>query len=161
VAELYCRTGSLVLRRCRLLLGDPAEAEDAMQEVYLRLLRYGHSLRQDRVPLAWLYRTAERCCFDRRRKRAREPICERDTLVEALSVPAGDARYEAGRLVLRFFDGLTEKLQRVALMHYVDGLTQERIAVELGWSRRTVGKKIAKLRRRAERMARTRGESAP
>ncbi len=124
-----------------------------MQEVYLRVMRYGTSLRSDHVPLAWLYRTAERCCFDRRRKRAREPVCERDELIEALSVPAGDARYEAGRLVLRFFDGLPEKLQRVALMHYVDGLTQERIAAELGWSRRTVGKKIAKLRSRAARMA--------
>ena len=31
LAELYRRTGALVLRRCRLLLGDAAEAEDAMQ----------------------------------------------------------------------------------------------------------------------------------
>jgi DNA-binding transcriptional regulator LsrR (DeoR family) len=41
------------------------------------------------------------------------------------------------------------KVQQVALLYYVDGLKQEEIAHQLGWSRRTVIKKLALMRRQA------------
>ncbi|NMB76464.1 MAG: sigma-70 family RNA polymerase sigma factor [Myxococcales bacterium] len=151
IAELYRRCGALVLRRCRLLLRDPAEAEDALQEVFMRLLRYGASLEGERVPLSWLYRTAERCCFDRlRRRRREEPVDEAALAREP--TPIDEALGSEAREVLgRFFHRLPDKLKRLALLHYLDGLPQERIAVELGWSRRTVGKKLRALAERAVR----------
>jgi RNA polymerase sigma-70 factor, ECF subfamily len=155
VAEIYERCGALVLRRCRLLLGDPAEAQDAMQEVFIRLMRYGSSIREKEVPLSWLYRTAERCCFDRMRKNLREPVGESNEIAESASLPDPGPEREAAEVILRFFRGLPPKFQQVALLHYVDGLSQEQIGASLGWSRRTVGKKIKQLRQRAERLARS------
>ena len=153
VAELYRRCGALVLRRCRLILGGEAEAEDALQEVFIRLMHYGASVREGTVPLSWLYRTAERCCFDRMKKSRREPLGASQELFDALAVSEGDERREAAEMIARFFHRLKPKLKQVALLHYVDGLTQERIALELGWSRRTVGKKLNQLRQRAGRLA--------
>ena len=153
VAELYRRTGALVLRRCRLLLHN-TEAEDAMQEVYIRLMRYGSFDNATQVPLAWLYRTAERCCFDRMRKRNREPVGLSPEMLEALALPGGGLQAEARELLTRFFSRLDDKLKQVALLHYLDGLPQERIAEQLGWSRRTVGKKLDRLRKRAKRLSR-------
>ena len=157
MAALYERTGHLVLRRCRFVLGDAAEAEDVMQEVYIRALRYGGSFRGRTVPLSWLYRTAERCCFDRLRKRSREPLRDEDDLA-LLPLPVDTrADREAADLVLRFFHALSPRLMQVALLTYVDGLPQREVAAQLGWSRRTVGKKLKKLRERAARLARAAG----
>lgn len=151
LAELYRRCGALVLRRCRLLLRDPAEAEDVLQEVFVRLLKYGASLEGEQVPLSWLYRTAERCCFDRLRRRRREEPADGAAL-EREPAPLDQAlSAEAREMLGRFLQRLPEKLQRLALLHYLDGLPQERIAEEIGWSRRTVGKKLKALAGRAAR----------
>jgi len=152
IAELYQRTGGLVLRRCNILLRNPAEAEDVLQEVFIRLIRYGDFARADEVPLAWLYRTAERCCFDRMRKRDREPTGIAEDLLNSLALPDAGKKHEAAELLMQFFHKLDPKLKQVALMYYLDGLPQERSAEELNWSRRTVGKKIKKLRQRADRL---------
>lgn len=160
VAELYRRTGVLVLRRCLLILAEKAEAEDVMQEVFIRLMRYGTFSKADQVPLAWLYRTAERCCFDRLRRLKREPAGIPEDKLQLLTSPGGGAQHEAAELVLRFFHKLDGKLRQVALMHYLDGLPQEQIASQTGWSRRTVGKKIKKLRQRAQRLARSQKEDS-
>jgi RNA polymerase sigma-70 factor (ECF subfamily) len=157
VADLYRRTGAQVLRRCRLLLRDAAEAEDVLQEVFVRVLKYGTSIQDEQVPLSWLYRTAERCCFDRLRRRTREPIAEEGSLAQLPAPPEG-LPAEDGELIRRFFYHLPPKLMRVALFQYVDGLTQDRIAGETGWSRRTVGKKLNWLRKRARRLARTQSQ---
>jgi DNA-binding transcriptional regulator LsrR (DeoR family) len=52
-------------------------------------------------------------------------------------------------VVLRFLDRFDDRLKQVAVLHYLDEMTQEDIAVATGWSRQTVFKKIAFLRERA------------
>ena len=64
VADAYRRYGSLVLRRCRRILRDDAAGEDALQEVFVRLMRYGDAFHQAESKVLWLYRVADRCCFD-------------------------------------------------------------------------------------------------
>ena len=157
IADLYRKTATLVLRRCRRLLRCPIEAEDAMHEVYERVLRYIHRFRGPTVPMSWLYRTAERCCFDRLRKRGREPVIENGERPDRPAAVDERKARGASDLLRRFFGRLEPKLQRVAVLHYLDGLSQERIGDELGWSRRTVGKKLKKIRSAAQRMAREEG----
>ena len=41
VAALYRRHGRLVLRRARMLLGDEEEAREALQELFMSLLKLG------------------------------------------------------------------------------------------------------------------------
>ena len=44
VEGTYLRYGPLVLRRCRTLLRNDAKAQDAMQDVFVNLLRHGERL---------------------------------------------------------------------------------------------------------------------
>src|SRR5687768_1267942 len=77
IEEAYRRYGHLVLRRCRRILKDDAAAEDALQEVFLRLWRYGEAYLIADSKVSWLYRVADRCCFDqlaRRRSRPEAPL---------------------------------------------------------------------------------------
>ena len=153
--DLYTRYGHLVFLRCRSILREEAEAKDALQDVFVRAMRYQRSLDRAECPLGWLYRTAERCCFDRLRKRRREVVVEPEALARVARDGLPHDAAEAREVVLSFLERFDPKVQQVAVLHYLDGLPQEEIATQLGWSRRTVGKKLDLLRLRAAALARS------
>src|SRR5690606_24080852 len=66
----YRRYGPLVLRRCRQLLRDAEEAEDALQEVFMQILRRP-DLTGAEFPSSLLYKIATHTCLNRLRTRAR------------------------------------------------------------------------------------------
>ena len=154
LAALYVRTGHLVLGRCRLILRDAAEAEDVLHEVFVRVMRYGDTVQHAEIPLSWLYRIAERCCFDRFNKRKQQGLSLDESIHSPDTDPDPDRAAEARAMLELYFARLDPRMRKLALLHYVDGLTQERIADQLGWSRRTVGKKLTQLKKWAEKLRR-------
>jgi RNA polymerase sigma-70 factor (ECF subfamily) len=143
LGELYERYGYYVQQRCMKLLAHAADAEDATQEVFMRVQRYQASIRQP-VTLAWLYTIATRCCFDRMDKRAREPALDSDELRlldrRAEGVPQ-DAENRA--VIAGVLQRLDAKARRIAILHHVEGFSQDEVAAATGCSRKTVGKKLA------------------
>src|SRR5712692_6909018 len=151
VAQAYRQYGFLVLRRCRRILRDEAAGEDALQEVFVRLMRYGRAFEKAESKVLWLYRVADRCCFDllaRRTSRAEAPLGE--SAQELRPAGGGAQAIEDRDVVLRFLAHFDDRLKKVAVLHYLDEMTQEEIAEATGWSRQTVFKKLAVLRDRAQ-----------
>jgi RNA polymerase sigma-70 factor (ECF subfamily) len=147
VAVLYERYGYFLLRRCKVILRDPALADDALQEAFVKVLRSGAAVRRADEPLRWLYRVADRCCFDVLRRRRRSP--------ETLAPDEGSSRHpsvdiELRDAVLRLLDALDEEQMRIAVLLFVDGMSQGEIAAEVGVSRITVNKRVQTIRARAE-----------
>jgi RNA polymerase sigma-70 factor (ECF subfamily) len=146
VTEIHRRYGFFLRRRCQVLMRDRALADDALQEVLMKLLRHGAPFRDAPHPMRWLHRVTDHACFDlfRRGKRAREaaPIDEAEELVHPGVSP------ELRRAVADALAVLTEEEQEVAVMAFVDGMSQQEIADELGYSRVTVNKRVAAIRRR-------------
>ncbi len=66
-----------VYRAARALLRDDREAEDVVQETFLRYWQQGHRVLQ---PRAWLLRVARNACLDRLRRSGRL-VSEEDTQV--------------------------------------------------------------------------------
>jgi RNA polymerase sigma-70 factor (ECF subfamily) len=152
VADAYRRYGHLVRLRCQRILRHDAAVEDALQEVYVRLWRYGESFRQAESRLGWLYRVAERCAFDQLAKRRG---AERSTAAAASCHEASDRQARAledAEVVMQFLGELDDRLRQVAVHHYLDEMTQEEIASATGWSRQTIVKKLAFLADEARRM---------
>jgi RNA polymerase sigma-70 factor (ECF subfamily) len=147
VAEAYREFGRQVMRRCRRILRDASAAEDATQEVFLKLWRYGQSFRVAECKLGWLYRVADHCCFNelRRRKTRREQPEAAERAVAAPAREVAEDRQLASRLLAR----LPERVQQVAILHYVEQMTQDEIAAATGWSRQTIHKKLQLVRQRA------------
>jgi RNA polymerase sigma-70 factor (ECF subfamily) len=56
---------------CRRRLGRDAEAEDALQETFLRAHKYWASLDQERDPRKWLFGIAHNVCVEIARSRAK------------------------------------------------------------------------------------------
>ncbi len=142
---MYRRYGPMLERRCRLLLRDDTLAEDAMQELVAVLLRRGETLREAESPYRWLCRAAERASLDllRRGRRVRDALPLED--VDALG-PAPGVDAEARRAVLESLERLEPDEQHLAVMLFVDGLTQSEAAEELGVSRVTVNKRASQIR---------------
>jgi RNA polymerase sigma factor (sigma-70 family) len=145
-AHLYQRYGFFLLRRCRVILRDPAAADDAMQQAFERLLRGGAAVKQADEPLRWLYRVVDRCCFDilRTRRRSIESPHDEDAATQHPSIDL-----EARDAVLKLLAILSEQEMQIAVLLFVDGMSQGEIAEEVGLSRVTVNKKIQALRARA------------
>jgi RNA polymerase sigma-70 factor (ECF subfamily) len=149
LAELYRKYGPTIYARCRRLLRDEAAAEDATQEIFLRVHRHIESAPTDQAALAWIYRISTNYCLNQVRDRGRqaEPVAE-------LPEQAGE-HPEAGLLdrdmAMRLLTRAPEKLRAPALLYYVDGLEQAQIAEVLGISRRTVINRLGEFQERARK----------
>jgi len=150
---LYRAHREELLRFLAARTGDPGDAEEILQEVWIRL---GQTAR---APIAngraYLYRMAQNLAVDRLRERRRRMRRERiwlDDLAGAgPSEPADPApnaeeamldREEGARLVSAV-DTLPEGARRVFDLHKVEGLSHAEVATRLGISRSGVEKHMA------------------
>ena len=157
VESHYLRYGPMVLRRCRTLLRDPAKAEDAMQDVFVSLIRSEGRLR-DEAPGALLLRVATNVCLNKLRgeKRRPEDAHEDDELALRIAQAedgGGDAesRTLARSVLGKLFgsdDPLAASTRSLAFMHLVDGLTLEEVARESRLSVSGVRKRLRSLKGR-------------
>ncbi len=134
LAALYRLHGAMVLRRSRRLLRDDAAAQDAVQDVFLKL----HECRQEFQEsglVSWLYVVTTNLCLQRLRAMA-----TRERLGGALA-PETSARARGADLVLArsVMATLPEELATVAVYRFIDEMTHAEIAELLGCSRRHVG----------------------
>jgi RNA polymerase sigma-70 factor (ECF subfamily) len=148
----YRRFGPMVLRRCRALLRNDAQAQDAMHDVFVAVLRAGERLNEE-APAALLLRVATNLCLNRIRSARRRPEVAGDDLVLqiALSGEDGEARSAARSLLGKLFAGddpLAASTATLAVMHLHDGLTLEETAREAGLSVSGVRKRLGRLRER-------------
>jgi len=144
LTELYRTYGPVIYDRCRTMLKDDAEAEDATHETFLRLHRHLDRLAGSREALYWIYRVASNYCLNelRNRKRRAEPT---DQLPEAPpELPQDVDRVFADRqLVRKLIASAPAKVREVAWLHHVDGLDREEVARVLDVSLRTVAARLA------------------
>lgn len=140
---LYRKYGPMVLRRCRRLLGSESEAEDAAQDVFVQLLRYRHRI-QALFLSSLLYRIATNLCLNRIRRHKRKP--EHDSEQQMLYQIASWDEVQAGLILDRLFNRQSESTRVMAVMHYLDGMTLEEVALECRMSVSGVRRRLTKLR---------------
>jgi RNA polymerase sigma-70 factor (ECF subfamily) len=137
----YSKYGALVHRRCRTLMGNEADANDALQETFMR----AHRTKRDDVmqPLPWLYSIATRICFDQLESRKRRGVLGSLKLMIGFGESAaGQGSVEDKLCMGSALVTLDAQTREMALLHWLDGLTQEEVAQQTGFSRKTVGVKL-------------------
>jgi RNA polymerase sigma-70 factor (ECF subfamily) len=155
----YMRYGPLVLRRCRRLLRHDAQAQDAMQDVFVSLLRHAARL-DDSALSALLLRMATNVCLNKLRTDRRHPEDREDELLQRIAAvdEGGDGAESssvARNLLAKLFradDPLAASTRTIATMHLVDGLTLEEVAREAGLSVSGVRKRLRTLRGRLQEL---------
>jgi RNA polymerase sigma-70 factor (ECF subfamily) len=148
--EAWVRTQhELVYRLCRRLVPDAGEAEDAVQETFVRAWRSAPQLRDPAAHRTWVCRIARRVCADR--ARAAPPRAAVDVAPEALAADqrGPDEALEAARLRARVtaaIDRLRPKHRIVLVLREIDGFDYEAIADALDIPRGTVESRLHRAR---------------
>jgi RNA polymerase sigma-70 factor, ECF subfamily len=114
--------------------------------VFVRALSHAHSFRGESHPRTWLCRIADHLCLDVLRRRSRNPVqCEAEPVELELAAHARADEGDSLVMARRLLQQLEPESRRLAVLYYVDELTQEELSRELGVSRRTIGKRLQAL----------------
>jgi len=142
VEALYPRYGPMVLRRCRQILRDEAEAMDVAQDVFVRLIRYRSRL-DDRYPSSLLNRMATNLSLNRLRDRKRARSVPAEGILEKIACFSDP---NAPLILERLFGRHPNSTRTMAVLHYLDGMTLEEVASDCGLSVAAVRKRLNRLR---------------
>lgn len=134
------RLFGFLARRC----GDPAAAEDLLQETWIRVLRARARFDPGRRFSTWLFQIANNLCRDRARRREVEHRTrEGMTLVLEMDPPGpGTARPEARLDVERRLATLPDRLREVIVLRYLQELPEREIAEIAGIPQGTVKSRL-------------------
>jgi RNA polymerase sigma-70 factor (ECF subfamily) len=107
-------------------------------------MKYGDPMKISE-PLAWLYRTADRQCFDLLAKRRKSGL-GRDSeaaLRDAEEPRTSGLSPERTQLVRQVLGQCNDRVREIAVLYYIDEMTQDEVAHTVGCSRKTVKEKLA------------------
>ncbi|MBP5402731.1 MAG: sigma-70 family RNA polymerase sigma factor [Treponema sp.] len=147
-AELYQKYGPMVLRRCRFILKDEDKAQDAMQDVFLRI--FENKTRITNVCASLFYVTATRVCLNRIRSDKLRTGPDFDVIAETMADDFSameTEKIEAGIILEEIFSNRDAKDSLIAVLHFVDGYTLEETAEQTGMSVSGIRKRISELRK--------------
>ncbi len=162
--RLYRSTYQRVFATLMMILRNPASAEDATQEAYLRAFGSWKRWQQDAPAEAWIYRIALNVAFTRRR---RERLHEVGEVIWRLGRPKEPDPTEATQPdLIRELRALPPKQAAALVLRHMHGFSNREIAATLGIPERTVASRLAaaKTRLRArlgDRISVELGTSAP
>ncbi|HEX6277871.1 MAG TPA: sigma-70 family RNA polymerase sigma factor [Polyangiaceae bacterium] len=148
-AALYASYRSVVESRCRRLLATPAAAEDAVQEVFVKIIAHLGEIPDGDGTVRWLCRVATNHCLnelrnEKHRRAAIAPVVP--------DVPSPCADVEQRELAVRVLAQVPAEVRVIAWLNHVDQVDQREIAALLGISRRTVVARLSTFRARAQRV---------
>jgi RNA polymerase sigma-70 factor (ECF subfamily) len=132
--ELYDAHGAALFRYALMILADRAEAEDVVQQVFVRVLRGAHDIAS---PKEYLRRATRNECYSvRRRQRRQQEHCGAyDDLLEAQSAEVVD---QDERVALsRALGALSPEQREVVHLKVFEGLTFPEVGAVLDISPNT------------------------
>jgi len=152
VENLYTLYAPRIRGRCCRLLRNPEEAEDVVQEVFMRLMTRGRTFRGDAQWSTWLFRVATNLCLnrirDQRRRRLSLSIHARDDR----AVTSPDDRIASRGALALLMGGLDSSTQQIAVDYYLFAIDQTEIGRRVGLTRVSVNRRLARVRQVAKRL---------
>jgi RNA polymerase sigma-70 factor, ECF subfamily len=144
--------GRLYSVACRML-GNPADADDLLQEIFLAAHRKLDSFRGESALGTWLYRLATNLCLDHLRSRAARTSQLTGTLDDEPGLADTGSRRLAERTVDRMdleraLAQLPEGCRTAFVLHDVEGLEHREVAEALGIAEGTSKSQVHKARLR-------------
>jgi RNA polymerase sigma-70 factor, ECF subfamily len=139
--------------------GNAADADDIVQEAFLRLLRADLGPTEEDWR-RYLYRVASNLVVDRWRSGKRRDQHEEHSVVSAAVAggrQASGSSADADKDVARTFAELTARERALLWLAYVEGESHEEIAASLGLGRRSIKVLLFRARRRLRDLLKAKG----
>jgi RNA polymerase sigma-70 factor (ECF subfamily) len=153
LAELLVAGYGRAYRTAYLITRNPADAEEAVQEAFLRVWRFRGSLPDGQGIQPWVYRVLVNTCYSQLRKEI--PRRKRSAGADALQTQAAPDSPEAAATASSTADAvidaladLPEHLRVPTVLRYWTGLSEKEIATAIRRRPGTVKSRLHEARRR-------------
>jgi len=138
------------VRTAYLILGNRLDAEDAVQEAFLRAWRFRDSLVRESSIRPWLYRVVVNTCNSKLREEIphRDRRDDDDRLVNVSKIDDRTLHVEQSHDVVSALKDLPLALRVVVVLRYYADLSERDIAIAIGRPAGTVKSRLNEARKR-------------
>lgn len=129
MTELYTATSSAVYGLALSILKNTADAEDVMQETYIRIYRAAPTYQKFRKPMAWILTIVKNLSLMKLRER------KTDALPEDFELSSGETPHvvSENRVVLRAaLANLSDEERQIVTLYAISGMKHREISELLG-----------------------------
>lgn len=153
IQRLYEEYGAYLFKRCKKFLGNDEDAYDALQEVFVRLLRRKGELEESKTLLPWLNRVTTNYCLNVIRYRSYRRYEDAEVLERMVDDGAQlfVVLSERHDLVARLLDRCPDDQQEVAVEYFLEEKNLAEVAETLSISVATVRRRLKAFTERAQR----------
>lgn len=137
VIETY---SDMLFRLCLVMLGNYSDAEDAVQETFIKYIRKSHDFDSHEKERSWLFTVAANTCRDMLRYRKRHPADNIDSVDLSVYMTSDSG-------ILDALMTLPDKFKEVLVLYYVEDCNVKDIANIIGKSESAVKMRLQKGRR--------------
>jgi RNA polymerase sigma-70 factor (ECF subfamily) len=138
-----------VIMRARTILRNEEEAKDVCQDVFLKLAESYTTLRDADKLTAWIFRVTTNLCIDRLRTRKNHD----SSMLDSLSAKGDTQKVsEDHEVILKLMSFLSADDQKLMILRYIDELTLEEMEEVIGQTRKTISKKLEKIKKRSAKL---------
>ena len=121
--KCYERRADMVYRLCYCYLKNPADAEDAVQETFLKLLRTHRTFSSPEHEKAWLIVVAKNICMDMLRRKSRQG----ESVDSRAPLPAREENTGLHDAIV----ALPERMKAAVYLYYFEGYSTPELAAML------------------------------
>lgn len=153
IAQLVAEYSTALYRVAFSVTRNAAEAEDAVQEAFVRVLKHESRLGEIRDHRVWLVRIVWNIVLDKKRRAKTRPEGE-DIADHARALPSGDRPADASVIssqeharILALVDRLPAREREALLLSAVEELTTAEIASTLGTTESSIRSRIFRARK--------------
>ncbi|KQL50026.1 RNA polymerase subunit sigma-70 [Brevibacillus choshinensis] len=143
LAELYQRHADLVYRLCYIYLKNPVDAEDAVQSVFIKLIKSQMVFNDNEHEKAWLMVTTRNYCKDSLKNWWKTRRVALDSLPEVASWNGNES---SGEVLARMLS-LPEKYKTVLYLYYFEEYSVKEISEMLGHKESTIQTQLSRGRK--------------
>lgn len=145
IEEIVHAYSNMLYRICIVMLGNEADAQDAVQDTFCRYLEQNKEFTDKEHEKAWLITVATNRCRDMQRFRLRHPKVDLEKITASYDAPDYNE-------VLVELIKLPSSIKSAVYLHYIEGYKLAEVSDMLGISANAVkkrlqrGRKLLKLR---------------
>jgi RNA polymerase sigma factor (sigma-70 family) len=125
--SLYCSTDKAVFGYVLSILGNKQDAEDVMQETYIRIRAAAHLYQPKGKPLAWIFTIAKNLCLIKLRTNRKIRYSSYEELEDHPDFSVC-TNYEDRIVLEKAFQILREDERKIIILHAITGLKHREIA---------------------------------
>ena len=156
---LFEQYKGIVYRTARLILGDASEADDVLQEVFIKIYKLWHSFDPGKGALStWMHRITVNECLTKRKKNPAHSQSLDELELSGYQL-SDDCEHSDDQVALKqsieqLLDSLSCKYRAALVLRYFDDLTYENIAevlqIPLGTVKSRISAALLALRKRVK-----------